>query len=701
MVHSSAEILFVGREAEQTKFLTAMTDAFGVRDVDPTIFLLQGGGGMGKTALAKRFVNMLASEKPFAGKHQLLWIDWADEAKKYPALQTTMGQVDPSLVFRIMRAAAGRHRWGKQFKLYNEALKQQASADREVMAAILARADQGRDFGALESATADVIASIVRARLPITRHGEELVRNFAHVGMSVTIDQAQRLRGVLENTIRAKLKPELLDHFLNPLEQQANAIGRGLDIVATKTPLVVVMDSYETIDRSDIWLRDIMRTAGSNVIWVLAGRNTLLKSRRFGDEYFKGYESDFSATLHPMTLERFDTEMIGGYFAQRVPERPLRLGELEQIAAATRGIPLAVHESAEIWQTNAPIDEIIGEVGSETSSTQIVQDMTDSYLRHVVADHDRQILYALALARGDVDVLRAMLAPENDEYFDLDDLLRRLERDYASVHARKARLHEEPERFLINHLRSDVRRSSPEIRRLNAKAVQVLEARWEAWNTEMPLIEERAGDSDWVQTALDIADHHFWLGSRAGWKFMIPRFVEAWAYSTDLLSGLLRVGRDWYDFWAHNERKLLEVLFLVKANNPHEAHNLLRSIDRLAELGWLNGDGVEERRAILNLRWGQYHLFMEASEEAQGRLESVEPLLPVTSRTLRNELSTALEQLGAKMTSEQGVSAETETIITRITKISPQRQQGWYQLALQKERMGDLPAARSAYERAL
>ena len=698
---ASNERFFVNRDAEQAAFrpiLTSYNSRKGNRN-SASVVLLQGQGGIGKSALAKRFVEM-AQVKPFAGKFDVLWIDWADEAKKFPGLQVGRN-VNTDAVFRVIRAAAGRNKWGKQFAMYNQTLKHRAEAEKRAMAAIMSQSKDGFDeFGVLRSASADVLAGLIRSKVPMPRQGEELVSAFTEMGIELTVEQAQRMRGMLDNTIRARLKPELLDHFLNPHEQQATAIARGLERVAGKKPLIVVFDSYEKIDRADIWVREMMRTAGPNVLWIMAGRNDLFRSRRFGDEYFKGYEADFGQAVTAMQLEPLSAENITEYFALRAPNRPIPLKELQQIIEITNGIPLAVHEAADIWKAGASIEEIVGDPAAATSATGLVQNMTDSYLRHVVRAEDRQILYALALARGDIDVLRAMLMPAGGE-FDLDDLLRRMERDYASVHARQARLHPEPERFLLNHLRHDVRRSAPEVQRLNERAVTVLEERLSRWNAEMPLLEERCEDSDWVQTALDVAAHRYWLGSREGWEWVIPRYVEGWAYSTDLMHGLLKIGKEWYEHWAQNDRKLLDVLFLVAAKDFRHVERLLRSLAMLEERGWFDGDGAEERRAILQLRMGQYFLEIGNYSRSRTHFDDVVAFMPEHSRVLKQELAQGLEKLGSKLTAKKGgYSAETETLFTQLTHISPARQRGWYKLGEIREQAGDVRGATEAYSNA-
>ncbi len=693
--------LFIGRTAEQQQFRATLRNKLRQR-TEPDIFVVQGNGGMGKTTLARRFVEIATTEKPFKDKFQLLWIDWEDADRKFPALKRGR-TVDPVGMFQVIRAAASRNKWGKQFKLYQKTVKDQAEADRQVMSAIMARsAESTGEFGLLQAATADVIAGVVRSRVPLPRQSQELVEALAHAGIQITIEQGQRMRGMIENVIRARLKPTLVEHFLNPHEQQAMAIARGLERVAAKKPLIIVMDSYETVDRVDIWVRDIMRTAGPNIIWVLAGRHDLLRSRRFGESYFKGYEEDFPQSVHGFELARLSAEEIATYFAHAAPDRPLSKPDRKRILTATGGIPLAVHEAADVWRNGTSLEALVGEKTGATSASQIVQGMTDTYLRHVVADKDRHLLYALALARGDVAVLRAMLSGDDDAAFDLDDLLRNLEREYKSVHAHEARLQDEPERFIRDHLKSEVRRTAPEVERLNRRAVEALEARLGQWETEMASLEERCADTDWVNTVLDITAHRFWLSGREGWMWLMPRYLEAWAYSDVLLEGLLQIGLEWRDYWKVGEQQLLQRMTAVTSADPTAIRPLLEALDKMDNFGWFAGDGEDERRAILHLRWGQYHLAMNELESARVRLADVTALLPKEGRVLRQELAHEVEAL-AMIEDQQAaptVTSETDTMLAQLSELTPERHLGWYQLGMQRQQDGDFAAAAEAFRAA-
>ena len=175
-------------------------------------------------------------------------------------------------------------------------------------------------------------------------------------------------------------------------------MGQGLREIAKRKRLLLVLDTYEIVDVADIWLRLVMKAAGPRLIWILSGRNDLARSRPFGKSYLLGYESEFGTHLLAYDLPELALADVRAYFADRVPERPLDDETAPVISQATRGIPLVVVEAAEMWAKGRSLAEIAGDSGQAVPAHQIVAQMTARYLLHVVAEEDRQALYALALA---------------------------------------------------------------------------------------------------------------------------------------------------------------------------------------------------------------------------------------------------------------------------------------------------------------
>lgn len=709
---ASSAAYFVGRVEEQKQFRAALHEMLKPPPKEnlPYISLLYGDGGMGKTMLARRFVDIATTEAPFVDQFQVLWVDWADEAKKQPGLQAGRDRIDADDIFKTLHAVAVRARWGRQFRKYTDALSQQAEAEKQVSEMLLKAASENSldELDALRSASVSALARIVRTRLPMLGDaGEQLVQSFLDAGIKVGLEQAARLRFTLETWLRAHLKPDYFDHFLNPHEQLAQALARGIENVASKKRLIMVLDSYESVDRADIWVRAVMRASGPRVFWIVAGRNNLLQSRKFGSDYLKGYEDDFPRRLLTYSMRRLGTDDIAAYFKARVAERKLPPDLLQLVSQATHGIPLAVHEAADIWRTGADLKALIGDVAEITSASQIVQKLTDSYLRYVVKEDDKRILFALTLAQGDVDVLRALLQEESGPALDLDALLRRLERDYASVHADRARLHDAPAIFLREHLRSDIMRTSLPVRTLLQRAITFLQKRLPGLEKGLPLLEDRCQDMDWARLTLQLIYYVFWDDRARGWRMIIPRLLEAWLYNRELAGDLLRMIGEWDERLGVNERRLLQTLQAVvddSADSPHE--QLLATFSRLEERGWLAGDGEQERHAILQLRWSGYLAQHGQSADALARLQGLESAIPPGSRILREAVADAMEALGQQMVwpdgqPEPGFSAATEKLMHMAAAIAPQRQTLWLQRATNLERGRQYEPAIEAYRTVL
>jgi len=681
---------FFGRVEEQKQFIAALQDVLTqpATETLPYIFLLYGDGGIGKTTLAKRFRD-IAADRPFRGKFQTLWIDWEDERRQgYTALQVGRNNITPEAVFDAIHMVAVRNEWGAYFKAYQEALKLRDESEKKAAEALLTT-DERDELVQIRGLGATAIAKIMRLGIPgIGETGEKLAQAFLNEGIKVGAEQAARLRGMIETRLRARLEPDQFKTYLNPVERLANALAAGLEQVAATIPLLLFLDTYEIVDRADTQLRLVIRAAGARVIWIVSGRNDLVRGRKFGAEYFKGYADDFARRLLTYNMRQLALEDIRRYFAARAPQRPLNEEETEAISRATRGIPLAVCEAADIWEKDAQLDEIVGDTTESTPRPQIVKKMTDRYLLHVVTEPDKHTLYALTLARGDVEVLRAMLFATDADKLDLDALLHRLERDYASVHADRARLHDEPTEFLQEYLRVEIRRRGEEIQTLNQRAVDALRERVKKIEADLPLIKERCENEDWVKVTLDIVYHLFWLDETETWHWFMPRFVEGLAYDRSLQQGLLEIATNWRDVLSATGKKRLKALSPSDNRSVEENEEvMLDELSQLDKKGWLKGDGEAERRAILDWQRGKLFCMRKKYVEALTSYDHAEHGLPEDGKNLKTQLGKALYDLaGEFMWPEKRdiavYSAEAERILPKVVSWIPEMYDAWYRLGI-------------------
>jgi len=700
--------LFLGRVEEQKQFRAALKEVLGSpSDEDlPYILLLFGDGGMGKTTLAKRLRDIAQLEQPFESSFQILWADWEDERRRYPSLQAGREYIAPETVFEIIHAKAIDQKWGGYFGTYQESVKKRGEVEKQA-AQILSAVGEQDDLAALRGAGATAIAKVLRLGLPIGETGEKLARAFLDVGIRVGAEQAAHLRAAVENRLRARLDPKQFDLFLNPNEQLARALGEGLRKTSESKPLIVFLDTYEIVDRADLWVRSAIRTAGPRIVWIISGRDNLMRSGQFGSQYFKGYAEEFPRRLLGFDMRQLAEQDTRALLTDRASDRELDERAVQAISRATRGVPLALNEAAEMWAKGVALVDIVGDIDDATPRGQIVQKMTARYLLHAVAEADKQAIFALALAHGNIEILRAMLRPAGGGPFDLDSLLRQLERDYASVHYESARLHDEPAFFLQNYLKEEIHRTEDRVRTLNQRAVEALRERLQKLETDLPLLEDRCKDDDWLNTALDLAEHLFWLDENETWHWLVPRLVESLAYSGELRRGLVQIAIRWQDYLSKTGKKRVKVLraadhFFL----PDEQGELLEELTRLERMGWLKGEGESERGAILNWRDGQLFYVRAKYTDALAQYDRAERGLPKNGEALKKQLGEAMNSLAIKFIWPESMtgsfySTEAERILLKVVAWLPENEVAWYQLGVTLSHGGKLPDALVAYQRAI
>ncbi|MCJ7531336.1 MAG: tetratricopeptide repeat protein, partial [Anaerolineales bacterium] len=698
---------FVGRMDEQKGFRTALLGMLNPPhgETQPYICLIYSDGGMGKTTLARRFRDIAETEQPLEGEFQILWVDWEDESQLSSALQVGRENITPETVFDVIHTVSIRQDWGRYFTAYQDMLKKREKAEMEAVKALESSGERD-ELAAFRGASVSALAKLVRTNLPaIGKTGETLVQTFLDAGIKVSAEQAAHLRTMLETRLRARLKPDQFNTFLYPHEQLALSLAKDLKKIASQRPLILFLDTYEIVDHCDHWLRKVIQVAGPKILWVICGRNDLEHSHSTGTTYdFKGYAEEFQYRLITFDIYQLTLEDLHNYFAARVPQRVLDDGAAEVICRATRGIPLAIEVAADLWAKGIALEDIGGDTRDTTPHKEIVAKMTAQYLRHGVAEGDRVAIYALTLARGDIEVLRAMLRPADEKDFNLEVVLQRMARDYASVHAAEARLHDEPAVFFRKHLQNEIRRTSDEIQTLNRRAETVLRARLTKWEEQISLIEERCVDEDWIKAALSLTDHLFWLDETKAWQWLILRYVEGLVYNRDLVFGLLEIASGWKDTLSRHGQNRLEAL--KTSGTASELSTMLDELEYLARLGWLDRDGGEERRAIINLLRGYLSFNDENYQETLVQFERAEKDLPTNGKKLKTMLGEALYNLAGSFLWPQGqtnavCSTEAEHILHKVVAWLPEKPRGWYRLGTTLSLTGKLTEAIQAYNQAI
>jgi tetratricopeptide (TPR) repeat protein len=704
--------LFIGREEEQRQFRSLLSEirTGSKRDTQlPTVILLYGQGGIGKTTLAERFRRIVAEE--FKGHFQTFFLDWGEELKRDSRLQVERGKIEAEAVFDAMHKAMVREQpaWSKRFKAYNAVIERQS----QVQDVITTTVRKDEKLGNLSSIGADVLAKLLVVPIPQP--------------FSSPVEKASSV--ILDHTIQigaeqlARLRQKLRDHFdekqyellLRPQEQIARALGQDLAQLAQKNPLILFLDTYEIVDSVDFWMRDLIRAAGPRLVWTVSGRHDLWKSGRRGTERdFKGYDEVAGIDFHVIhyDMQKLATDDTKRYFATAVPERSLTQEQLETVQNATLGIPLAVKTAADIWKQTGDLESIVSEAGRSSPHEDIVQAMIDRYLLHFVDRRDEEALYALALADGDITLLQAMLESIDSLDFETDEYLNQLHRKYSSVYRGKLKLHDEPAAFLRNHLR--LQREEKRVQRLIKRAIGALQVDLEKLERlGLVSLEARCNDEDWVRIALRLLDYFFWVDEEHGWRWLIPRFIESLVYNHNLRSGLLQVTDDWQPSLSSVGRKRLEFmrstprlsfpLLSHHSSREQDEEELLSNLEPLVEeLDWLGGDEETERKAIWHVLRGEMAFRedvyqMDLSDRPGERFTQALLALPKYGQKLRERLAQDFTVLG----DYELVPAKAVPIYEKAIQCNPEYVPALIGLGLQYSFSGHSNKAIEAYQRAI
>ncbi|MDA0244337.1 MAG: ATP-binding protein [Chloroflexi bacterium] len=668
-IYSPSGHLFVGRMIEQEDMRHTLRDMLQPANPDetlPAIFLLYGDGGIGKTSLSQRFEAIASKEEPFAGAFQILRVDWEEQRRRVPALQVAREQISPNTVLELFYKQATKQ-WGdKAFAQYQQAKKE--LQDHEGLAQAL-----GRDLAALTK--------------------------------------------------------------------------RKIWFKTQHKPLYITLDTYEVVEYSDIWVREMIKTAGPHCLWVISGRNNHYDViRRDNGVVWKGYNDDFpSHCLHACSLEKLDLADMQNYFNQTVPERLLdddnesiefELDEYidgfddmdfatnaELMYRATKGNPLIMKLAAELWSKGRELSDIIGGKQQRNISNEaIIKHMLGVYL-HYVEDSDLPIIYALALAQGNYDLLRSMLTPDpvGKEQFEI--YFQKWSGKYPSIVLQDGWLHDTITQFIIVYLRNGLHRNSCIVKKFNERIKLFWQEKLNNIEEDCDLLEKRWDNAEWRTYVSYMLDTLFWLDEKQAWQWLIPLYIESFVYGKDDSNTFNFYGhylRDWFlelaDHWISETnvkgqerlRILKTYTTIPKFTTPAKQKILLDELYFLAQKGWLSGEKESERLAILEWQYSIYLIRIGEFQKALSFLNYAEFGLPVGGVCLAEKVGQAMYQIVESLLWPDGrlgqikkeYLVEGGRILSKIAKWLPKNHHVWTDLGQVLQHQNKTQEAVDAYLRA-
>jgi tetratricopeptide (TPR) repeat protein len=496
----------------------------------------------------------------------------------------------------------------------------------------------------------------------------------------------------------------------------AEALGHGLQAISAQKPLVLLLDTYEIVDRleCDRVLRMVIKAAGRQVVWAIAGRANLADSYRLSQDYFRGYRDEFSENLYVYPMSEFSREQVSEYFAHPEINVPLCDEAAESVKQFSLGIPFVVQQIAAMRQQGIEMATILSAPSAdrddESPREAVVRATSDRFLRYCLDEQDKKAVYAMAMMRRpDNELLKAMLGVT-----DLEPEMRSLKARHSFVllEGKGIRLHDKLESFLQDYLRCGLAGQSPMVRELSDRAVAYLEPRLGEWTQEFTDTADYFESDRIANGLLDLVQFKFWQDVEVGWRYAVPLFVESWQYNRDWQKQLLGIIETFQVRFDGDSKKRLRIfingigyyfnsIYFVFDVTSETA--LLNELETLTTRGWLDGERKSQYIAILTLQRGRFlYRLGKYSESLQIYLELEQKLSETTSH-LRKALATEYKNIADQLSwIEDKIVFSTQAKIAyqHAVELNKEDSNVWYGLGTSLALEGENESATDAFKKA-
>jgi tetratricopeptide (TPR) repeat protein len=647
----------------------------------------------------------LAGEE-FPDRFQVLRLDWEEAKNEYPSLNVGHESIRPESVLETIYLALSKGREGifERYRQMGEKLKKiEEKVDKESKV----KQGKGAEYNPNLQKSLRVILGLLRKHpnLDQVLGGEN-----SKTSEEISDLAADAATNAFVGWLKWRLTLDELRIYAKPHQQLAEALGHGLQTIAAKKPLVLLLDTYEIVDRleCDRVLRMVIKAAGRRVVWAIAGRANLADSYRLSQDYFRGYRDEFSENLYVYPMSEFSRVQVSEYFAHPEINVPLSDDEAESVKQFSLGIPFVVQQIAAMRQQAIDLSTILSTPSAdrddESPREAVVRATSDRFLRYCLDEHDKKAVYAMAMMRRpDNELLKAMLGVT-----DLEPEMRSLKARHSFVllEGKGIRLHDKLESFLQDYLRCGLAGQSPMVRELSDRAVAYLEPRLHEWTQEFTDTADYFESDRIANGLLDLVQFKFWQDVEVGWRYAVPFFVESWQYNRDWQKQLLGVIGAFQVRFDGDSKKRLQIFNkdLGYYFGFDSRKVLLDELEKLAKRGWLDGDRKNEHMAIIFLQYGRLLHEIEHYSEALQKYLEAEKRLPKIALRLREELAENLENIGDALGWKDGnpiPSPEAQTAYQNSVKLNPESSYAWYGLGTNFYKFGEYELAIASYQQAI
>ncbi|WP_284749016.1 tetratricopeptide repeat protein [Amycolatopsis sp. RTGN1] len=562
--HTPGQAGFYGRQDEQRRLRGLLDDVLAApRDETPSwaqVAVIHGLGGIGKSSLLNRLDDLLRGSQAvdsYRRHFTVVRVNWENERERYPAQYPV--DVGPTLdtVLDALHTACDDAGVRRTLKSYRDFTVRRHEVLRKLQRRIAPAAAAEKDDRD-SSKTAQLMEVLLQlgptVGLPLVAAPDKVAKL-----LQVGADEARQLVDHILKRARGVLTTEEFALFIRPEQALVDAFADGLR--AARSPLIVLLDTYEIVERVGPWLRRLMSRCGPRVAWVIAGRVGGEQPSLSGELAAFRREVKPGGRLRSLALGGFAEDDLVAYLSRLAPARPPTSDDLDELYRATHGIPLAVRTALALWRSGVPLNQITSELPIGHSHETLAQIMTEQFLRHLERSdphEDRFRLLALALAdsSADPELVGALWGiPDRQETV---RALRGLAERHDFVFAASLRLHDVVRDVFRRYLLDPVRRA--DVAEANRRAITLLEERLVIRNSRHALLEDRIRDERWAGTVSALNWHRFWADTEAGWDTTLIAAPITLGYRDRLNDVLLEHAALFADTCTTEERDRLDTL---------------------------------------------------------------------------------------------------------------------------------------------
>jgi len=679
---------FVGRREEQRLFRESIRKLMQVhhgklpedKDIFKHIFLLHGDGGMGKTTLADRFVEICRDE---GGKDLIIIkIDWVNY-RNY-RIESSIEMMD--IIYGLLPSE-----FDDDMKLYKEF--------RELRENVRKKADDAaKEFDALASA-GGAVASLVPG---VGSVGKAVIEEAIKAGAKLVAAVEDRRN----EWIQRKLTPHEFSLYKRSQLETSKIFVDCLSKIAEKKPIVLLFDTYEDVEHYRGWVRDgLIRHGSTRVVYVISGRQD---HTAFFRDFFP------EDLVYEVKLKSFFKPDIEDYLqAWNIPISDTLVEMVENIS---HGVPLAVKAIAEALIRRIDIQTVFGDIADIPflNKEQVIGEVTRRFLSYCMdteedspeirqnKSKDRFRIYTLALVRQHEDIayheqLLKSIWDASDygvTESQIDSILDDLTSRYSFIFGPAAEIHPTVKEFINMALRdhSIPRGATTDI---NNRAYDFATTKMEGMKGDPEALYRR---KEYQEYCLDCLNHLLWKDSHAAVRFLAKHFVRSLGANRKFSQSLLGIiSEDAREHLSDEHRGVIWALENIGnwAEGTQEQVSVAETISTMLS-EWLE----REDQIILHMRQANHRLRggRKGIHGALKELEVAERLCKAPDEMGQERARTYVRV--AEALSDIGRPKQAVSLLQKAIEMSSPNLQAYRLLGKLWYRTGDIENAIETYEAA-